>query len=355
MKSWNGTRVFVTGHTGFKGAWLSAWLVDLGAQVAGFSLAPETGRPNLFELAAISRRTSSEIGDIRDASRLSRAVRDFAPDIVFHLAAQPLVRRSYEDPTTTFETNVVGTANLLEAVRNCPSVRGVVCVTTDKVYANREWAWAYRETDRLGGSDPYSASKACAEFVAQSYAKSFFERTGRPALATMRGGNVIGGGDWSEDRLIPDVVRAIEIGAPIVLRNPGAVRPWQHVLELVHAYLHAGARLLAGDEAAKGAFNVGPDPAGELRVEELVRAFLRAWGSTAKVIVEPSPLAEANILRLDNSKIAADLGWSPVLDVRRALTWTADWYMRLARGEPAYRLIVEQIAEYRDLRRGTTP
>lgn len=344
---YRGCRVLVTGHTGFKGGWLCLWLERLGADVTGLSLAPEPGRPSLFESVGLGDRMRSIIGDIRDVATVRAVVDEHRPDIVFHLAAQPLVRRSYRDPIETFGSNVMGTLHVLEAARASGSVRAIVCVTTDKVYENHEWAWGYRETDRLGGKDPYSASKACAELVAASYQQTLFPMDGRVALATARGGNVIGGGDWSEDRLVPDIVRAVEAGEPIVLRNPSAIRPWQHVLELVRGYLLLGQKLLAGEDV-KAAWNFGPDRGNEVTVETLVRSFMEVWGETGtRVDVVPSGLKEAHFLKLDISKVAQDLGWRPILDFDETMRLTADWYRRFHRAqESAARLVEEQIDAY---------
>lgn len=342
-------RAFVTGHTGFKGGWLCSWLKRQGAVVSGLSLPPE-GDPNLFDAAGIANGMNSAIGDIRGFSVVKEHIEAASPEIVFHLAAQPLVRRSYRDPIETFASNVMGTVHVLEAARQCPSVRAVVCVTTDKVYRNNEWNWGYRETDRLGGKDPYSASKACAELVAACYAETMLPLAGSVRMATVRGGNVIGGGDWSEDRLVPDIVRASDADQPIILRNPGSIRPWQHVLELVHAYLSVGERLLAAD-GGEGTWNIGPEQANEVTVETLVRAFLADLGEAARTVeVHPSQLKEANFLRLDISKARQQLGWSPVLDFPATVAWTAEWYRRHRNGEDAATLMEEQIARYAERR-----
>lgn len=342
--AYRGRRVLVTGHTGFKGGWLCWWLQRLGCDLAGLSLAPEAGRPSLFAASRLEAAMTSVIGDIRDAELVARTVAAHRPEIVFHLAAQPLVRRSYRDPLETFSSNVMGTAHVLEAVRGCDSVRAVVCVTTDKVYQNEEWAWGYRESDRLGGKDPYSASKAAAELVAASY-RHLYDADGRVGLATARGGNVVGGGDWSEDRLVPDLVRALLAHETVVLRNPGAVRPWQHVLELVRGYLMLGERLLAGQAAA--AWNFGPGHGNEVTVERLVNRFFAAWGDAAPPIeIVPSALTETHFLKLDNARAREVLGWSPVLDIAATLTLTADWYRRHAAGDDAHALVDEQIGAF---------
>ena len=348
--SFRGLRVLVTGHTGFKGAWLSAWLKRDGATVAGFALAPErNGQPNLFEAAGVGAGMRSTFGDICDLAPVERAMQDFRPDIVFHLAAQALVRRSYADPLATFATNVMGTAHVLEAARRTPSVRAVVCVTSDKCYANRGWVWGYRENDPLGGRDPYSASKAAAEMVAGAFRDALLPLDGgRIALATARGGNVVGGGDWAEDRLVPDLVRFINGGAPIVLRNPKAVRPWQHVLELIRAYAVLGRRLLDEPDAAKGAWNFGPERGNAVSVEALTRRFSAAYGAgDARIEISPSPLAEADTLTLDIAKAAARLGWAPRLGLDATVSLTAAWYRGFHReGRAAADLVAAQLDAY---------
>jgi CDP-glucose 4,6-dehydratase len=339
-------RVLLTGHTGFKGSWLSQWLKRDGAVLTGLSLPPEPERPSLFEAARVADGMISHFGDIRDLERVRQVVNAAQPEIVFHLAAQALVRRSYREPIETFATNVMGTAHVLEAARQCPSVQAIVCVTTDKVYDNREWAWGYRESDPLGGKDPYSASKACAEIVAAAYRQTMFSLAGDIQMATARGGNVIGGGDWSEDRLIPDIIRALQAREPIILRNPKSTRPWQHVLELVRGYVVLGRRLLDGDRSAAGAWNFGPDIESEIDVETIVKAFLAEWGERVPVEVRPSTMPEAQYLRLDISKARFDLDWRPVLNRQDTLGMTARWYRRHADGEDAGALMEEQIAEY---------
>lgn len=338
-------RVLVTGHTGFKGGWLCSWLLELGAQVTGIAL-PAEGEPNLFTGLGLDRRLQSHLLDIRDSAALQRLMGEVTPEFVFHLAAQPLVRRSYADPLETFSTNIVGTANVLQAVAATPSVRVVVCVTTDKVYENREWPWAYRENDPLGGLDPYSASKACAELVTSVYQKNLCR--GKVAIATARGGNVVGGGDWSTDRIVPDIVRAIATNSPIVLRNPAAIRPWQHVLELCEAYLLLGGRLF--DDGAKyaDAWNFGPELSECVTVEELCTLLLKIWERPGHPIEKrSSPEHEAMTLRLDTSKATSRLGWRPRLGVQEALSWTAQWYRGYhERGGDMEELTKAQIREF---------
>ncbi|MGO9685517.1 MAG: CDP-glucose 4,6-dehydratase [Beijerinckiaceae bacterium] len=343
-------RVAITGHTGFKGSWLSCWLELLGASVTGISL-PPVGDPNLFNLLELDRTIDSHFADIRELGPLTELLRCANPEVVFHLAAQPLVRRSYADPIETFSTNVLGTAHVLEACRATPSVRAVVVVTTDKVYENREWHWPYRESDPLGGLDPYSASKACAEIVTGVYQKNICRGDRRIHIATARGGNVIGGGDWSVDRIVPDIIRAISADAPIELRNPGAVRPWQHVLELCEGYLALGAGLLAGDDRVEQAWNFGPWLSEKLSVSEITKGLLAAMERPGHpVLVSPSPLHEAQTLQLDISKTVSQLGWRPRLRVQEALVWTADWY-REVRYDPrkARELTLRQIGAFEAL------
>jgi CDP-glucose 4,6-dehydratase len=323
-----GIKVIVTGHTGFKGSWLSQWLKSEGAHVAGISLAPEdNGQPNLFTAANVGQDMVTSICDIRDLIRLQSEVNKIKPDIIFHLAAQSLVRRSYRDPLGTLSTNIMGTANVLEAARACHSVRAVVCVTTDKCYENKEWVWSYRENDSLGGKDPYSASKAAAEIVAHGYRQSLLQLDGdRIAMATARGGNVLGGGDWSEDRLVPDIVRFINAGSPIILRNPEAIRPWQHVLDLLGAYLHLGRLLMEQPKLAAGAWNFGPERGSEITVGHMTTRFAKAYGSNAQVEIIPSEVPEATTLKLDITKAISILGWTPRLNIDQTIAMTASWY-----------------------------
>ena len=328
-------RVLVTGHTGFKGSWLSLWLHELGAQVAGLSLAPNTS-PSHFELIGLQELIRHIEGDIRDRDAVNHAFKTAAPEIVFHLAAQPLVRDSYDDPKGTFDTNVGGTVNVLEAIRSSSSVKAVVIVTSDKCYENREWLWGYRENDPLGGHDPYSASKGAAEIVCSSYRRSFFDKNGRgPHLgcATARAGNVIGGGDWAKDRLIPDCIRALSDERPILVRNPHATRPWQHVLEPLSGYLFLAERLCEDPDRYAGAWNFGPVADEKMTVGELAERFITAWGSgeieTEKA--ESSAPHEASILRLSIDKAVSALNWCPVLPSANAIDWTVAWYRRWAK------------------------
>lgn len=320
---YRGRRVFVTGHTGFKGSWLVYWLKMLGAEVQGYSLPPLT-TPNHFD--ALSLDIESEFSDIRNAKRLSAVLRSFAPDIVFHLAAQPLVRRSYLEPRETFETNVMGTLQLYEAIRESPSVRAVVSITTDKVYANNGNSKGFSEEDRLGGKDPYSASKTAVEILTNSYRHAYFNDS-NCLLAIARAGNVIGGGDWSEDRLVPDAVRSVTSGESVVIRSPRAVRPWQHVLEPLSGYLLLGQHLLDGESDKATAFNFGPDLTDHLEVEELLNKMKNVWNRIEYVIDESrADLEESPELRLNASRAREILSWEPVWSSEQAVEKTINWY-----------------------------
>ncbi|KAF0208849.1 MAG: CDP-glucose 4 [Actinobacteria bacterium] len=338
-------RVLLTGHTGFKGAWLSRWLLDLGAQVTGYALEPDT-TPSLYSDLDLRALMDSRIGDIRDADRLSAVLTEVRPEVVFHLAAQPLVRRSYAEPKYTFETNVLGTVNLLEAVRASADCRVVVNVTTDKVYANPETGDAFDEACPLGGFDPYSASKAASELVTAAYRDSFFSAPDMAALATARAGNVIGGGDWAVDRLVPDCTRALLAGDPVVVRNPGSTRPWQHVLDPLSGYLRLGSVLL-GDRSLAGAFNFGPDPAAVRSVGELADEFVSVWGSGSwsapDTGVHPHEAAQ---LRLAIAKAGRELQWSPLWDFDTAVERTAAWYRAYCAGESASDLVEADLGAY---------
>jgi CDP-glucose 4,6-dehydratase len=353
VNAWHNRRVFLTGHTGFKGGWLGLWLTRLGAQVRGYALDPWV-EPNLFTLARVGSMVEDVRGDILDTAALEAAMQGFAPEVVFHLAAQPLVLRSYEDPLGTIRTNVLGTAHVLEAVRKTPSVRAVVSITTDKCYENHEWVWPYRETDALGGHDPYSASKACAEIVNAGYRSSFFEVEGsgrrRVALATARAGNVIGGGDWSGYRLIPDMIRGFVAEKPTLIRRPLAIRPWQHVLEPLQGYILLGERLLEGDRNAASAFNFGPGDDAAWTVERIADFLVDAWGEGAAWTRGAEVgVHEDHVLRLDASKARAKLGWKPRLNTETALRWSVDWYRAWHQGADMLEQTYGQISNYEKL------
>ena len=346
---WRGKKVLLTGHTGFKGSWTSLWLQRLGAEVTGYSLDPPTS-PSLFESASVATGMRSITGDVCDLPHLKSVMAESCPEIVFHMAAQSLVRVSYEDPILTYQTNVLGTANLLEAVRATESVRAVVVITTDKCYENRNWLWGYREIDRLGGHDPYSNSKACAELVVSAYRDSFFARQGderRVFLASARAGNVIGGGDWARDRLIPDAVRAFADGKTLKIRNPHATRPWQHVLEPLRGYLMLAQSLYEQGGAFASAWNFGPKSGDAQPVRWIVDRIVSTWGAPASWEVERGEHPhEAQMLHLDWSKAAQQLGWRPALDLAEAVTMTIDWYRGFLRGESARTQCLEQIDSY---------
>lgn len=320
---YEGKRVLVTGHTGFKGSWLSLWLRELGASVTGISLSPVT-TPNHWDLLGLD--IEDHRFDIRDQERLTKAVIACQPEIVFHLAAQPLVRKSYQDPLGTWSTNVMGTANLLEACRQCEDIKAIVVVTTDKCYENKEWLWGYRENDRLGGHDPYSASKAAAELVAASFRQSFFNQTGGPLLATARAGNVIGGGDWSVDRLIPDVARSVQNGEPLIIRAPKSTRPWQHVLESISGYLLLGQNLLSSGKLYADAWNFGPGSEGNQTVEQVLSLMESSWPELRWDITNEPQAHEAVLLQLDSTKSLQKLQWKPVWLFSKCILETATWY-----------------------------
>jgi CDP-glucose 4,6-dehydratase len=338
---WCGRRVLVVGNTGFKGAWLSLWLHRMGANVVGLALPPPT-EPSLYDLAGLGALVPTDIADIRNLSAVYATIRRSEPEIVFHLAAQAIVRRGYLEPLETFATNVMGTVHVLEAIRTATSVRCAVVVTSDKCYENREWPWAYREVDPLGGSDPYSSSKGCAELVAAAYRQSYL-----PAVATARAGNVIGGGDWAEDRLLPDCIRALTAAEPIAIRNPHAVRPWQHVLEPLCGYLLLAERLHGGPDQFGEAWNFGPPDDNARSVGWLASFITNEWGEGASWRdASCDDLHEASALKVDASRARAKLGWAPRLTLPDALRWSIEWYRRLARGEAAMAISDEQLARY---------
>lgn len=344
--AWTGRRVLVTGHTGFKGSWLSLWLNAMGADVTGFALAPPTV-PSLFEAARIERIIRHVEGDVRDLAAVRAVVEVARPEVIFHLAAQPLVRLSYVEPVETYATNVMGTVNLLEAARCTAGVKAIVCVTSDKCYENREWIWPYRESDPMGGHDPYSSSKGAAELVVSAWRRSFFD-AGGPLLASVRAGNVIGGGDWAADRLLPDLVRAFEAGVAPLIRAPDAVRPWQHVLEALGGYLMIAERLLARERQFADAWNFGPSDEDARPVSWIVERMRAAWGGGAvEALPDTGPRPhEAGLLRLDCSKARAALGWRPSLTLDQALDWIVTWHKAVAGGADAGVVTRAQIAAY---------
>jgi CDP-glucose 4,6-dehydratase len=315
--------VLITGHTGFKGSWLALWLQTLGARVVGISLPPET-IPNHWNLLGLD--TDSHYLDIRDNDLVRAKVEEINPEIVFHMAAQPLVRHSYQQPLDTWSTNVMGTANVLDACRRTDRLAGIIVVTTDKCYENKDWVWGYREIDPLGGHDPYSASKAGAELVTASYRSSFFSTGAGPHLATARAGNVIGGGDWSKDRLIPDLVRAVTAGKPLEIRSPHATRPWQHVLDCLSGYLRLGQKLLEDPGAAAQAWNFGPDKEGNREVQEVLAAFRAGWPAVEWKVSDAQQPHEAKLLQLDSAKARDGLSWMPVWNFAEAVEATSAWY-----------------------------
>jgi len=344
---WKGKRVFITGHTGFKGSWLSIWLQHLGSVLTGYSLEPPT-TPSLFELAKVSDGMNSVEGDVRDSDALKVSLLESKPEIVIHMAAQPLVRESYQRPVDTFETNILGTVNLFEAVRGCSSVQAVVNITTDKCYENKEWIWGYREHEAIGGRDPYSASKACAELVSSAYRESFFEsEASRVALATARAGNVIGGGDWAKDRLMTDLIYAFTKGKPLQIRNPNAIRPWQHVLEPLRGYLMLAERLYDKGSSFAEAWNFGPKDEDVKPVSWLVEYLSKFWNDSTewKIQLGDHP-HEANHLKLDISKANSRLGWVPQINLEKALQMTAEWSIQLSRGDDARTTTMKQIISY---------
>ena len=346
---WAGRRVLVTGDTGFKGSWLCLWLHAMGAEVTGFALPPPSA-PSLFDAARIADLITHVEGDVRDLAAVQAVVVQSRPEVIFHLAAQPLVRLSYVEPVETYATNVMGTVHVLEAARQVAGVQAIVCVTSDKCYENREWIWPYRENDPMGGHDPYSSSKGAAELVISAWRRSFFAEDG-PLLASVRAGNVIGGGDWAADRLVPDLVRAFEAGAAPLIRAPEAVRPWQHVLEALGGYLMIAERMLAGDKRLADAWNFGPSDEDARPVSWIVDRMRAAWGDNA---ADAAPHDghhphEAGLLRLDCSKARAMLGWHPALTLDKTLDWIVAWHKAVSDGDDARATTLAQIADYRTL------
>ena len=347
---WKDKRVLLTGHTGFKGGWLSLWMQSMDAQVMGYALAPPTN-PSLFEVAEVGKGMTSIIGDIRDLAHLRKAFAEHKPEIVIHMAAQPLVRYSYIEPVETYSTNVMGTVNLLEAVRGTDSVRAVVNVTSDKCYENREWVWGYRENEAMGGYDPYSNSKGCAELVTAAYRNSYFHpdkyKEHGVAIATGRAGNVIGGGDWADDRLIPDIMRAITDGRPVNIRNPHAIRPWQHVLEPLSGYLVLAQKLYEEGAAFAEGWNFGPNDEDAKPVQWIVEKLTKAWGEGASWALDGGDHPhEAHYLKLDCSKAKARLDWQPRWHLDEALAAIIDWHRAYRDGKDMREVTVRQINAY---------
>jgi len=348
-KFWEKKKVFLTGHTGFKGSWLCLWLHALGAEVTGYALDPPTD-PSLYELSGTASLVNTITADVRDGKKLVSAVKEAAPEIVFHMAAQSLVGESYRNPVETYSTNVLGTVNFLEAVRNCESIRAVINVTSDKCYENKEWVWGYRENEPLGGYDPYSSSKACAELVTSAYRNSFFDtenyHTHGVGVASARAGNVIGGGDWANDRLIPDAVRALLKGERIIVRNPTAFRPWQHVLEPLGGYLSLAQKLVENPGRYAGAWNFGPGEDAK-PVEWVVRTLCEKWGHHASYEIDRTAHPhEARHLRLDCSKAKAELAWHPRWNLERAIDTVIEWTQAYREGKDITKICLAQIEEY---------
>lgn len=347
QKFWTGKKVLITGHTGFKGSWLAFWLNALGAEVCGYSLAPET-EPNLFNNLDLENKIQSITGDIRDLKGFEKTIQTFQPEIVFHLAAQSLVRKSYCEPVETYTTNVIGTVNILEAVRKTDSVKSVVIITTDKVYENKEWLWAYRENERLGGFDPYSNSKACAELAVSAYRNSFFAES-VCLIATARAGNVIGGGDWSEDRLLPDVFRSLIYGEKLIIRNPHSIRPWQHVLEPLRGYMLLAEKLYNNEKEFADAWNFGADEKDSKTVGVILDKIKDFWvDSVDWEFAEGIQPHEARLLKLDSTKAKNELDWLPKLDLDEAIHLTAEWYQGFKDKADLTELTTQQIDFYQN-------
>lgn len=341
---WKGKRVFITGHTGFKGGWLSLWLHLLGAHVKGYALKPPT-LPSLFDEAKVGLVIDSQIGDIRDQKTLMESMVEFSPDILIHMAAQPLVRYSYDEPVETYEVNVLGTVNVLEAARNCPTLKSIVNITTDKCYENDNRSTGYKENDPMGGYDPYSSSKGCAELVTSAYRRSFMKAEGI-GLASVRAGNVIGGGDWADDRLIPDILRAFEKGDPVVVRNPKAVRPWQHVLEPLSGYLILAQKLYKDREQYAEGWNFGPNASDAQPVSWILDRMIKQWPNSSWELDQDSNPHEAEFLKLDISKAKSELNWSPVWNLDQSLGRIVDWHQAWLNGEDMQLVCLREIKEY---------
>lgn len=342
---WKEKRVFITGHTGFKGAWLTLWLQSLGAKVTGYALPPPT-QPNLFTLTRLLPLIEHIENDVRDQPYLTAAMQAAQPDIVLHLAAQSLVRESYQSPVETYATNVMGTVHVLEALRHTPSVKAAVIVSSDKCYANKEQIWGYREPNSMGGDDPYSSSKGCAELVTHAYRTSFMNEVHSPAIASARAGNVIGGGDWAKDRLIPDIIQSLISKTHVKLRYPNAIRPWQHVLEPLSGYLKLAECLFtSGTDYAEG-WNFGPSDEDSISVEKMTRTLFQAWGEPANFTVENAQLHEAGVLKLDCTKARTRLNWEPQWSAQTAIKQVCDWYKAYLAGSDMHAYTLDQISQY---------
>ena len=345
---WRGKRVLITGHTGFKGSWLALWLQQCGVEVAGYALPPPSDALSLYTTAQVETGIQSVFGDIRDAVALGELMRSFQPEITLHLAAQALVRESYADPVETYSVNVMGTVHFLEAIRRTPGVRVALVITSDKCYENREWAWGYRENEPMGGHDPYSSSKGCAELAAAAYRASYFAgKPDMPVVASARAGNVIGGGDWAKDRLIPDIIRALQQNQTVQIRSPYAIRPWQHVLEPLNGYLTLAEHCWHDGSACAEGWNFGPNDFDARPVQWIVERMTQLWGEGARWERDSNPHPhEAHYLKLDASKAKMRLGWQPHLDLTTTLDWVVEWYRKQAEGVNARALTLDQIARY---------
>lgn len=347
---WKNRRVLVTGHTGFKGTWLSLWLQKLNATVCGVALAPTTS-PNLFSITHAEQAMQSHLIDVRNFEALHKIIQAFNPEIIIHMAAQPLVRYSYKNPIETYETNVMGTVHLLEAAKTCESVKAVVNITTDKCYENKEWMWGYRENEPMGGHDPYSNSKACSELVTSAYRNSFYQQLNK-GLASARAGNVIGGGDWSEDRLIADIVKSIIAEKPVIIRNPSAIRPWQHVLEPLSGYLLLAEKLFHDHKTYAEGWNFGPHTDDAITVQQIVEKIFSTWqkpNAGWTIQQDPNALHEAHFLKLDITKANTALQWKPQLTIDTTITWVSKWYQAWMNNENMKDFTLHQIQQYEDL------
>jgi len=347
---WKNRRVLITGHTGFKGSWLSLWLQQLNAHLCGISLEPTT-TPNLFSLADVAQHMKNCIADVREFSQIKKIIHDFEPEIIIHMAAQPLVRYSYHNPIETYSTNVMGTAYVLEAAKTTESVKAVVNVTTDKCYENKEWMWGYRENENVGGEDPYSSSKACSELVTTAYQKSYFQKL-KKGLASARAGNVIGGGDWSQDRLIPDIINSIIENRSVVIRNPNAIRPWQHVLEPLFGYLLLAEKLFHHPDKLSGAWNFGPFVQDAMSVEKIIKKMFSVWPEKNRgylIEQDKENLHEAHYLKLDTTKAMNELKWKSQLDIDATIAWISTWYQAWMNKKNMREITIGQIKQYEKL------